>query len=57
MGLESKERATTIEEAEARIIKALEGVDCQTAEYALARASNDLRGFAFVHADEKAREE
>ncbi|MBQ7516384.1 MAG: hypothetical protein IJS96_08890 [Schwartzia sp.] len=55
--MESKERATTIEEAEARIIKALEGVDCQTAEYALARASNDLRGFAFVHADEKAREE
>jgi len=52
-----RERERKINDAKRRIIAALDGVDCWTAEVALQRLGNELREFAIVHGEEKTREE
>ena len=52
-----QEREQKINDAKQRIIAALDGVDCWTADVALQRLRNELQEFAIVHGREKAREE
>ncbi len=52
-----QERERKIDDAKRRIIAALDGVDCWTADVALQRLRNELQEFAIVHGKEEAREE